>query len=311
MAARLAAFALRSILETVVDVLNAIARPPATLRPARVMSGDSRRPRDADARRPEIDARGHCAGCNLPGGCLPSGLSPLERRLVESAITSRNPLRTGEVLFGAGDRLQSLCAVRAGFFKTSILSEDGREQVTGFYMPGDMLGIDGIYTGRHTGRTVALDQSEVCVISYANLMHAAEESPLVQRYAYRMLGREIVRNHGLMLMLGTMCAEERLVTFLLSFSRRMQARGYSPSDFLLRMTREELGSFLGLRLETVSRSLSKLHAQGLIDAERRHIRIRDMDGLSRLTGRGPPWHGGAGGAAPDRPACGRVSGTGH
>lgn len=234
------------------------------------------------ARHPALALHGNCAECALQHGCLPPDLSASERQSLEATITSRHVLKSGELLYSAGDRLVALYAVRAGLFKTSMPLEDGREQVTGFFLTGDMLGLDGIDKGYHTSQTVALDQSEVCVISWASLQQTARESQPLQHHAHRMLGREIARDHNLMLMLGTMSANERVATFLLSFSQRMRSRGYSASEFLLRMTREEIGSFLGLRLETVSRSLSKLHEQGLIDADRRHIVIRNMDGLARV-----------------------------
>jgi CRP/FNR family transcriptional regulator len=258
------------------------SRPAGLLR---IASTGSLARLNAAAPRTTVIPRGNCGGCGLRRSCLPHDLSPSERRHLEATVTSRRRARTGDVLYDAGDRLEALYAVRAGHFKTGMLTEDGREQVTGFYMAGDILGLDGIDTGYHTSRTVALNQGEVCVISYSGLMETGRESQPLQRYAHRLMGREILRSHGLMLILGTMHAEERVATFLLHLSRQMQARGYSASEFLLRMTREDIGSFLGLRLETVSRSLSKLHDQGLIDAHRRHILIRDMGGLTHLVGR--------------------------
>jgi CRP/FNR family transcriptional regulator len=176
-------------------------------------------------------------------------------------------------------------AVRAGFFKTSLMSEDGREQVTSFPMAGDIVGLDGIGDEHGATRAVALAESEVCVISLSSLRQLAREDPPIQHQFSRMLSREIARHQGVMAMLGSMCAEKRLAAFLLNLSRRWLARGSSPSDFQLPMTREDIGSYLGIKLETVSRALLKLHARGLIDAQRRHIEIRDLDGLAKVVGR--------------------------
>lgn len=230
-------------------------------------------------------SRPMCIACALRTSCVLSGLPGADYHWFESMLTSCRRLTSGEPLYEGGDRLEALYAVRAGFFKTSVLSEEGGEQVTGFQMTGDILGRDGINTGYHTGRTTALDHSEVCVISNANLMQSALECQALQHCVYKILGREIVRDHGMMLLLGSMRAEARVVAVLLDLSLRMQARGYSASEFLLRMSREDVGSFLGLTLETVSRTLSSLRKRGLIDAQRRHIEILDRNGLAGLIGR--------------------------
>jgi CRP/FNR family transcriptional regulator len=159
---------------------------------------------------------------------------------------------------------------------------EGREQVTGFSMGGELLGMDGIGTGRYHGAAIALEDCEVCVLPYALIEEIAAEIPALQRRLHAVLSREIVRDHGVMMLLGSMRAEERLATFLLNLSKRFTARGYSPSDFHLRMTREELGSYLGLKLETVSRLFSRFHDDGLIEVQQKHVRILDSAGLEQV-----------------------------
>jgi CRP/FNR family transcriptional regulator len=262
-----------------------VARKPATVLRSGTVPGASFVDDEAGGLASAGYSRPTCIGCGLRATCVPSGLPAADYHWFTSTLISCRRLRNGEPLYEAGDRLEALYAVRAGFFKTSVLSEEGGEQVTGFQMTGDILGLDGIDTGYHTGRTTALDHSEVCVISYAGLMQSTLASQPLQHCLYRILGREIVRDHSMMLLLGSMRAEERVVAFLLNLSLRMQARGYSASEFRLRMSREDVGSFLGLKLETVSRTLSGLRNRGLIDVQRRHIEIRDRDGLADLIGR--------------------------
>ncbi len=176
-------------------------------------------------------------------------------------------------------------AVRAGFFKAILMSEDGREQVTGFCMPGDVVGLDGMGDGYHASRAVALDDSEVCVISVPDLTRLGAQSQPIQHHLHQLLSREIRREQSVMAILGSLSAEKRLAAFLVDLSKRLQARGYSPSDFQLPMTRGDIGSYLGVELETVSRTLAKLRAEGLVDVQQRHVRIRRFDALAGLVSR--------------------------
>jgi len=226
-----------------------------------------------------------CSSCSLRELCLPVGLSPEEMDRLEKLVLVRRPVKRGEYLFRANDPFDSLYAVRAGFFKTKVLLEDGREQVTGFHMTGELIGLDGIGADRHTCDAVALENSEVCVIPFARLEHLSREMEVLQRHFHRIMSREIVREHGVMMLLGSMRAEERLAAFLLNLSQRLMTRGYSPSEFNLRMTREEIGSYLGLKLETVSRVLSRFQDDALISVAQKNIHIKDAAGLRRVVGR--------------------------
>ena len=223
-----------------------------------------------------------CSGCNMRELCLTQGMQANDMRLFENVVYARRRVRRGESLFGAGNEFKSIYAVRSGFFKTSLVDGEGREQVTGFHMGGELLGMDGIGAGRHDGTAIALEDSEVCVLPYALIEEMAEDSPALRRQLHAVLSREIVRDHGVMMLLGSMRAEERLATFLLNLSKRFTARGYSPSDFHLRMTREELGSYLGLKLETVSRLFSRFHDDRLIEVQQKHVRILDIAGLAQI-----------------------------
>ena len=223
-----------------------------------------------------------CGSCNLRELCLPKGLDAADMQRFENVVYARRRIRRGEALFAASDEFKAIYAVRSGFFKTSLGDGEGREQVTGFFMGGELLGMDGIGAGRYNGAAIALEDSEVCVLPYSLIEQIAAEIPALQRHLHAVLAREIMRDHGVMMLLGSMRAEERLATFLLNLSRRFTARGFSPSDFHLRMTREELGSFLGLKLETVSRLFSAFQRDGLIEVQQKHVRILDAAGLERL-----------------------------
>jgi CRP/FNR family transcriptional regulator, anaerobic regulatory protein len=225
-----------------------------------------------------------CASCNLRELCLPAGLCAEDLERVENIVYARRRIKRGEALFNAGVQFSAVYAIRSGFFKTSVLDGDGREQVTGFFMGGELVGLDGLGAGAYNGTAVALEDSEVCVLPYALIEEMSREVPALQRHWYSVFAREIVRDHGVMLLLGSMRAEERLATFLLNLSKRFVRRGYSASDFHLRMTREELGSYLGLKLETVSRLFSQFQVERLIDVQQKHVRILDVPGLERVLG---------------------------
>ena len=220
-----------------------------------------------------------CSSCGLRSMCLPCGIRGEDLAEVEGVVYSRRRIVRGDNLYRAGDPFHALYAVRTGFFKSFVLTDDGRTQVTGFQMPGDMIGLDGIEDDRHQQHVEALENAEVCVMPYAELERSATQIPRLQRGLHRMMSREIVREQGLMLLLGTMRADARVAAFLLNLSQRFADRGYSAREFNLRMSREEMGSYLGLKLETVSRAISRFQDLKLICAQHRYIRLEDVDGL--------------------------------
>jgi CRP/FNR family transcriptional regulator len=223
-----------------------------------------------------------CATCSLRELCLPQKIGDGDMARVEQVVFARRRVKRGDSLFKAGDPFNALYAIRSGFLKTTVLNGDGREQVTGFQMGGELLGLDGIGSGSYNGNAIALEDSEVCVLPFALIEELGREIPAIQRNLHSVLSREIVRDHGVMMLLGSMRAEERLATFLLNLSRRFVRRGYSASDFHLRMTREEIGSYLGLKLETVSRLFSRFQGEGLIQIQGRAVKLLDPIALKQL-----------------------------
>jgi CRP/FNR family transcriptional regulator len=223
-----------------------------------------------------------CASCNMRELCLTGGMCLEDLERAQHIVYARRRVRRGESIYCAGDEFKSLYAVRSGFFKTSVVDGEGREQVTGFFMGGELLGLDGLGTGRHHGTATALEDSEVCIMPYARIEELSRELPSLQRHLHSVLAREIVRDHGVMMLLGSMRAEERLAAFLTNLSKRFLRRGFSPAEFHLRMTREEIGSYLGLKLETVSRLFSQFQREGLIEVEQKHVRIKDVAALGAI-----------------------------
>jgi len=191
-------------------------------------------------------------------------------------------VKEGQTLYREGDTFHFVYAVRSGTFKSSLMLPDGRQRVTGFEMTGDMMGLDGLASGCHASQAVALEDGQVCSIAYLELSNLAAHQTGIQHLISRLMSREIVREQRLVTLLASMSAQERVASFLISLSARMKARGYSSSEFHLRMSRADIGSYLGLTLETVSRTLSGLHRQGYVAVNKRHVRIIDFDGLGRV-----------------------------
>jgi len=230
------------------------------------------------------DLRAHCTTCSMRELCLPVGLDRDAMRTLDEMIGTRRKSRKGEPLYRAGELFTHLYAVRVGSVKTAVLAEDGREQVAGYHMIGDLVGLDGIGTERHTCDAIALEDSEMCAMPFARLEELARKVPALQHNLHRFIAREITRDHDVMLLLGSMRAEERLATFLMNLSDRYRRRGYSSTEFVLRMTREEIGSYLGLTLETVSRLFSRFQEEGLLQVQGRSVKIIDLAGFRRIVG---------------------------
>ncbi|HEX2546765.1 MAG TPA: cyclic nucleotide-binding domain-containing protein [Ramlibacter sp.] len=222
-----------------------------------------------------------CSTCHLKDLCLPCGLTTPDVQRLDGLKFARRRVKEGQALYHEGDKFQFIYAVRSGTFKSHLTLRDGREQVTGFQMAGELLGLDGLAAGKHASTAIALEDAEICAIPYAHLSDLAALSTDLQHVISRLMSREIVREHSLMMLLGSMNAEERLAAFLLNISQRMKARGYSASEFHLRMSRAEIGSYLGMKLETVSRTFSAFAQQRLLQVDKKHVRIVDLDGLQK------------------------------
>jgi CRP/FNR family transcriptional regulator len=223
-----------------------------------------------------------CSNCNLRELCMPLGLSPEDLVKIDEVVAVRRRVKRGTALFHSGEKFTSLYAIRSGFFKTCITTEDGRDQVTGFQMAGEIIGLDGIVNDQHTCDAMALEDAEVCVMPFDRIEELSREVSALQHHVHKIMSREIVREHGVMLLLGSMRAEERLAAFLLNLVQRLHARGFSQHELVLRMTREEIGSYLGLKLETVSRTFSRFVEDGIVEVKQRYVRILDTDALKRI-----------------------------
>ena len=223
-----------------------------------------------------------CPTCRLHDLCLAEGLDAECTLQFNELVTARIRLRKSDTLFRAGDRFTSLYAIRSGSFKTVSLSEDGHGQVSGYHMSGEVIGTDGIGTDHHGCEAVALEDTEVCPLPFDRMEALGRQNIGFQHNLHRLLSREIARERGVMVLLGTMAAERRLAAFLLDLSERYHARGYSSCEFVLRMTREEIGSYLGLKLETVSRLFSRFQRDGFLQVQGRIVKLLDRHSLKRL-----------------------------
>lgn len=213
---------------------------------------------------------------------MPMGLSNDELIRIDDLVTTRRKVKRGDVLFHSGEKFTNLFAIRTGFFKTCITSEDGRAQVTGFQMAGEIVGLDGIVNDTHTCDAVSLEDAEVCVMPFDRIEEISREVNSLQRHVHKIMSREIVREHGVILLLGSMRAEERLAAFLLNLVQRLHARGFSQSELILRMSREEIGSYLGMKIETVSRTFSKFVEDKIVEVKQRHVRILNTEALKDI-----------------------------
>jgi CRP/FNR family transcriptional regulator len=219
-----------------------------------------------------------------PLGALPAEVAAIVAQVGEC----KRRVRQGEFLFRSGEQFHCLHVVRAGMFKTILIDSEGREQVTGFHMTGEVLGLDGIESEHNQSSAVALEDSEVWEISFARLEALCRQDRAMQRMFHRLMSREIQRDYLMMLLLGSMNAEERLAAFLVNLSQRLTERGYSAVRFVLRMSRREIGSYLGLTLETVSRVFSRFQREGLIRAELKAVELRDLERLRAMVGGSMP-----------------------
>ena len=227
------------------------------------------------------ELRPHCPGCSVRTLCLPFGLDERATHRLDDIIHVRMRVRRKEALYRPGDRFNAVYAIRLGTFKTTVLAEDGREQVVGYHMAGEVIGLDGMSDDRMTCEAVALEDSEVCVLPWAELDRICGEVSGVRHNVMRAVSRNASRASTMMLMLGSRTAGERLSLFLLDVAERYQLRGYSSREFVLRMTREEIASYLGLKLETVSRVFSSLQERGFIQVQGRAVKLLDAEGLRR------------------------------
>jgi len=228
------------------------------------------------------------ARCGLGELCLPDAQAAAHAEDRGGFACSHRRVGRGECLFRAGDPFAWVYPVRLGSFKISVVTAAGCEQVTGFHMRGEIMGIDGVDAGRHSCSAFALEDSLVCLVPFGLLEEKCTGNRRLQRQLHRAMSRQIDSGQGAMLVLGSMHAEERLAAYLLDLSERYGACGYSRYEFNLRMTREEIGSFIGLKLETVSRSFSRLQECKLLSVSGKSVSILDLPGLRQVIGQSDP-----------------------
>jgi CRP/FNR family transcriptional regulator len=225
-----------------------------------------------------------CAGCAIRLLCLPAGLDPAA---LNDGTLRKTRIPRGTCLYRAGDALRAIYAIRAGFLKSRVLLADGREQVTGFHMRGEAVGLDGVGAGTHICDAVALEDSEVCEMPFSTVDQLCGSMPSLNQQVRQIIGQEITGSRAVQIMLSGSRADERVAAFLLDLSQRYAERGYSAREFELRMKREEIGSYLGMQIETVSRVFSQLQQQRVVDIRRRRVRIIEQARLRELAHRLP------------------------
>ena len=223
-----------------------------------------------------------CADCASHGWCLPAALDATATTLLDRLSVHTRFIGRGGAVYCSGTAFHSLYAIRSGFVKSTMTLDDGRERVTGLHMSGELIGMDAINTGKYLCEAIALEDSSVCAIPFTELECLTRDIPALQQYLHRMMSREIAHDYGVMLLLGSMRAEERVAVFLTNLSKRYAARGYSATRINLLLKRDEIGSYLGLKLETVSRVLSRFQQSQLITVEHRDVEIKDLDRLHRM-----------------------------
>jgi len=224
-----------------------------------------------------------CEACSLKSGCLPRDLGCPDLEAFSAVARLKRRIRHAASLFCAGDALSAVYVVRSGTFKTVTVSREGQPKITGFYLPGDALGLDAINSGFYAFDAIALEDSEVCVLPIQQLEAMASAVPALQKQFIRALSAEIARDRGLMLLLGCMDAEQRVARLLLSLAERYHRLGYAGDALFLHMTRDEIASYLGLSSETVSRVISRLRRKGLLTVHQRHIGFTDSGRLSETS----------------------------
>lgn len=222
-----------------------------------------------------------CANCSMHALCLPMGLAPQEVEKLDKVIGRRRRVKRDESLFKRSDPFRNLYAIRFGHLKTYHVNAAGDAQITGFHMAGDLLGMDAI-SGAHHSDAVALEDSEVCEIPFARLEELFGEVPSLLRHFHRTMSQEITREQNVMLLLGNMRAEQRFAVFLVNLASRYAKRGYASTRLQLRMSREEIGNYLGLTIESISRLVSRFKSLGLLQVDKREITLLDLAALKSM-----------------------------
>ena len=227
----------------------------------------------------------HCATCMMGHVCLPVGMPSHEVEQLDALVKERIRVEKGQPLYRHGEVLNALFGLRSGSIKTLLEESDGTQQITGFFLPGEIIGLDGMIEGEHSSSAIAMEDSEVCVVRLDDIDEISRYVPSLQHQVRRLMSKEIARSHQVLLALGSMRSEQRLAAFLSNLSQRLTVLGYSSTDFVMRMSREEIGNYLGLTLETISRLFSRFARDGVIRINQREVNIIDMQALNELIGK--------------------------
>lgn len=225
----------------------------------------------------------HCKSCNLSNICIPIGLNESELTDLDKIIKRKKPLQRYQPLYCTGDSLSSFYAVRSGSLKSVITDSQGEEQIVNFYFPGDLFGFDGMDNEIHKNTVSALETAMVCELPMNILDNLTLDFPNLKRQVMKSMSTELSNENSLVMLLNKRSAEERVAQFLLNLSARFSERGYSPNAFHLTMTRGEIGNYLGLTIETVSRVMGKLQKSGVISVDGRLVEIPDLSKLEHVT----------------------------
>jgi CRP/FNR family transcriptional regulator len=224
----------------------------------------------------------HCHNCSLSELCIPFSLNNQELDSLDDIINRKRPIQKGDKVYNDGETLHSLYAIRSGTFKTYTIDENGEEQITGFHLPGDLLGFDAVGDGEHPSFAQAMETSMVCEIPFDNLDKLSNTMPKLRKQILRMMSKEIKSDQEMLMLLNHKNAEQRLASFLLSLSRRYHNRNLSATEFRLTMTRSEIGNYIGLTVETISRLLNRFQKSELINVSGKLITIKDIDKLREV-----------------------------
>jgi CRP/FNR family transcriptional regulator len=231
---------------------------------------------------PVVDDSQHCSTCMMGHVCLPTGMPAHEIEQLDALVTERIRVEKGQPLYRHNEHLNALFGLRSGSIKTLLEEANGSQQITGFFLPGEIVGLDGMIEGRHSSSAIAMEDSEVCVVRLQDIDEISRFVPSLQHQVRRLMSKEIARSHQVLLALGSMRSEQRLAAFLSNLSQRLTILGYSPTDFMMRMSREEIGNYLGLTIETISRLFSRFARDGIIKINQREVKIVDMKALNEL-----------------------------
>ena len=224
-----------------------------------------------------------CQSCSLYQLCLPIALDNGDFGRLDTIIKRCRKIERGEHLYRTSEAFNTVFAIRSGSVKTYVTIENGQEQVTGFHLPGELLGLSAVSTHVHTESAVALETTSVCEIPFERLEELATEIPGLNHHLLHLMSEEIQHDHCQLLMISKMPAEARLAKFLISLSDHFGQRGFSATEFNLSMSRNDIANLLGLAVETVSRLFTHFNDEGLLTVERKHVILHDIDGLIELT----------------------------